>query len=106
MREVNAAGAPRLLLLTSEAIVSGALFVVIVFTEEVPTADTPILPAPGSRVMACLLDNRADMEVGIEGSVTNLTLWPSLAAGFRARFGPVVGVNEFRETFDSALSGP
>ena len=78
MREVNAAGAPRLLLLTSEAIVSGALFVVIVFTEEVPTADTPILPAPGSRVTACLLDNRAD----------------------------VVGVNEFRETFDSAFSGP
>ena len=106
MREVNAAGAPRLLLLTSEAIVSGALFVVIVFTEEVPTADTPILPAPGSRVTACLLDNRADMEVGIDGSVTNLTLWPLLAAGFHARFGPVVGVNEFRETFDSALSGP
>ena len=106
MREVNTAGAPRLLLLTSETIVSGALFVVIVFTEEVPTADTPILPAPGSRVTACLLDNRADMEVGIGGSVTNLTLWPSLAAGFRARFGPVVGVNEFREMFDSALSGP
>ena len=106
MHEVYAAGAPRLLLLTSETIVSGALFVIIVFPEAVPTVDTPILPVPGSCVTACLIDNRAAMEVGIEGSITNLTLWPSLAPGFRTRFGPVVGVNEFRETFDSALSGP
>ena len=74
MREINAAGASGPLLLTLETIDSGALFVVIIFTEEVPAADTPILPAPGNLVMVCLLDNRADMEVGIEGSVANLTL--------------------------------
>ena len=74
MHEINAAGASRLLLLTSETIVSGALFVVIVFTDDVPAADTPILPAPGNLVTACLFDNSADMEVGIEGSVANLTL--------------------------------
>ena len=74
MREVNAASALGLLSLTSETIVSGALFVVVVFTEEVPTADTPIFPTPGSRVTACLFDNKADMEVGIEGSTANLTL--------------------------------
>ena len=74
MREVNAASALGLLSLTSEAIVSGALFVVMVFTEEVPTADTPIFPTPGNRVTACLFDNKADMEVGIEGSMANLTL--------------------------------
>ena len=74
MHEIIAAGAPRLLLLASETIVSGALFIVIVFSEEVPAADTPILPAPGNLVTVCLLDNRADMEVGIKGSVANLTL--------------------------------
>ena len=74
MHKINTAGAPGLLLLTSETIISGALFIVIVFTEEVPAADTPILPAPGNLVMVCIFDNRADMEVGIEGSVANLTL--------------------------------
>ena len=74
MREVNAASALGLLSLTSEAIVSGALFVVMVFTEEVPTVDTPIFPTPGNRVTACLFDNKANMEVGIEGSTANLTL--------------------------------
>ena len=74
MHEINAAGASGLLLLTLETIISGGLFLIIVFTEEVPAVDTPILPAPGNLVMTCLLDNRADMEVGIEGSVKHLTL--------------------------------
>ena len=74
MCEVNTEGAARPLLWMLETIFSGALFIVIDFTEEVPTADTPILPAPGNHVTACLFDNRVDMEVGIRGSVANLTL--------------------------------
>ena len=54
--------------------VSGALFVVIDLTDDVPTADFPIEPTPGSRVTACLFDRRTEIEVGIGASVANLTL--------------------------------
>ena len=74
MRELNAAGALGQLLLTLEATVSGPLLEVIVFTEEVPTADTPMAPAPGNLVTACLLDSNTDIEPGTGGSVANLTL--------------------------------
>ena len=74
MRALVAAGTLCSLLLRPEAIVLGPLFEVVVFSERVPTADTPIIPAPGSRVTACLLDSNAEMELGTGGSVANRTL--------------------------------
>ena len=73
MCELNAAGTLERLWLTLEATVSGPLFEVIVLTEEAPTDDTPMAPAPGNRVTACLLDSNADIEPGTGGSVANLT---------------------------------
>lgn len=73
MRELNTAGTLERLWLTLEATVSGPLFEVVVLTEEAPTADTPMAPAPGNRVTACLLDSNADIEPGTGGSVANLT---------------------------------
>ena len=73
MRELNAAGTLERLWLTLEVTVLGPLFEVVVLTEEAPTADTPMAPAPGNQVTACLLDSNADIEPGTGGSVANLT---------------------------------
>ena len=73
MHELNAVGTLERLWLTLEATVSGPLFEVIVLTEEAPTADTPMAPAPSNRVTMCLLDSNVDIEPGTGGSVANLT---------------------------------
>ena len=104
MRVVDAAGTLRLPLLALEMMVSAALFEVIVLSEEAPTTDTPILPAPGNRVTACFFDSKADIEEGTVGSVANLTFRPSFAAEVRAKDCPIVGVTEFLAELDSAFS--
>lgn len=95
MRVLDAAGALGLLSFKLEAIVSLPLFEVIVLTDEAPTADTPIAPAPGSRVTACFLVNNTDMELGTRGSGANLTFCVSPAAGYRAELRPIIEVVEF-----------
>ena len=104
MRMVDTAGTLRLPLLVIEIMVSAALFKVIVLYEEAPTTDTPILPAPGNGVTTFFFDNKADIEVGTEGSIVNLTFRPSFAMGVRAKDCPIVGVTEFLAKLDLAFS--
>lgn len=53
---------------------SNCIRAIVVFTEEACTAGTPMAPAPGNLVTACLLDSNTDIEPGTGGSAANLTL--------------------------------
>lgn len=92
MRVWDAAGTLGLPVLALVTTVSCSLLVIVVLAGEASTADTPIFPAPGNRVTACLLVNNADIEFGTGGAAANRTFRLSFAAGVRARLCPVVGV--------------